>query len=174
MRKMRISVNYADPHRRILSDAMYTCRPSRLLILTLQCPDIHVVLVEDFYNNICAFQFDQLRKRNSDQEVVLSLGIGWSVVHDLFRISASFMIGRRKRMSKLLFSRTFLIGQCWGKMQKKSLNHSWFECPRCKVEGRKFFVVLHDSVCQTTAVHLHYQVSKAWVSGAHEFDYLLY
>ena len=38
------------------------------------------VLVEAFYY---AFQFDQLRKRNSGQEIVLSLGIGWSVVHDL-------------------------------------------------------------------------------------------
>ena len=41
------------------------------------------VLVEAFYY---AFQFNQLRKRNSDQEIVLSLGIGWSVVHDLLRI----------------------------------------------------------------------------------------
>ena len=27
-----------------------------------------------------------IRSRNSDQEIVLSLGIGWSVVHDLLRI----------------------------------------------------------------------------------------
>ena len=85
------------------------------------------------------------------------------------------MIGRRKRMSRLLFSRMFLIGQCWGKMRKKvlTIHGSSVRAVKWKEEN-SLLCCMKLSVCQTTAVHLHYQVSKAWVSGAHEFDYLLY
>ena len=62
-----------------------------------------------------------------------------------------------------------------GKNAKKvSIIHSYsVRTVKWKEENSLLYVIAwHLSVCQTTAVHLHYQVSKAWVSCAHEFDYL--